>query len=58
MPLRRPPRVVFSSLLRRLLASFPGREGTTVLVEPPRKAVKVALVLGTGAERGSPTWGC
>jgi NTE family protein len=52
MPLQRPPLVVFSSLLRRLLASFPGREGTTVPAEPPRKAVKVALVLGAGAAKG------
>jgi NTE family protein len=52
MPLRRPPLVVFSSLLRRLLASFPGREGTTVPAEPPRKAVKVALVMGAGAAKG------
>ncbi len=52
MPRRRPPLVVFSSLLRRLLASFPGHEGTTFPVEPPRKAVKVALVLGAGAAKG------
>jgi NTE family protein len=52
MPLRQPPRVFFSSLLRRLFASITGHEGTTVPVEPPRKAVKVALVLGAGAAKG------
>jgi NTE family protein len=52
MPLRQPPRVFFSSLLRRLIASITGQEGTTVPVEPTRKAVKVALVLGAGAAKG------
>ena len=52
MPSRRSPHVVLSTLLRRLLASFAGRDGTTVPVEPPRKAVKVALALGAGAAKG------
>lgn len=52
MPLRQPPRAFFSSLLRRLYASITGHEGTTVPVEPPRKAVKAALVLGAGAAKG------
>jgi NTE family protein len=52
MPLRRPPRVVLSSLLLLLLASCAGREVTPIRVEPPRKAVKVALVLGAGAAKG------
>ncbi|MBW6502871.1 patatin-like phospholipase family protein [bacterium] len=52
MPPATAPLVVLSALLRRLLASFAGRDGTTVPVEPPRKAVKVALVLGAGAAKG------
>ena len=52
MPLRRPPRVVLSSLLLLLLASCAGREVKPIPVEPPRKAVKVALVLGAGAAKG------
>ncbi len=51
MPLRRPPRVVLSSLLLLLLAACAGRE-----VKPApssrRQAPKVALVLGAGAARG------
>jgi NTE family protein len=52
MPLRRPPRVVLSSLLLLLLAACAGREVTPIPVEPPRKALKVALVLGAGAAKG------
>ena len=52
MPLRRSPHVVLSSLLLLLLASCAGREVKPIPVEPPRKAVKVALVLGAGAAKG------
>jgi NTE family protein len=54
MPLRRSRHVVLSSLLLLLLASCAGREvtPTPTPVEPPRKAVKVALVLGAGAAKG------
>ena len=52
MPLRRPLHVVFSSLLLLLLASCAAREVKPTPVEPPRKAVKVALVLGAGAAKG------
>ena len=52
MPLRRSPHVVLSSLLFLLLAACAGREVTQTPVEPPRKAVKVALVLGAGAAKG------
>jgi NTE family protein len=52
MPLRRPPHIVLSTLLLLLLASCAGREVTPASVEPPRKAVKVALVLGAGAAKG------
>ena len=58
MPLRRFPHVVLSSLVLLLLAACAGREVTQTPVEPPRKAVKVALVLGPGRPRGSPTWEC
>ena len=52
MPLRRPANVVLSSLLLLLLASCAGREVKPISVEPPRKAVTVALVLGAGAAKG------
>ena len=52
MPLRRSPHIVLSALLLLLLASCAGREVTPIPVEPPRKAVKVALVLGAGAAKG------
>ena len=52
MPLRRPLRAVLSSLLLLLLASCAGREVKPIPVEPPPKAVKVALVLGAGAAKG------
>jgi len=52
MPLRRPLRAVLSSLLLLLIASCAGREVKPIPVEPPPKAVKVALVLGAGAAKG------
>ncbi|MHB8941772.1 MAG: patatin-like phospholipase family protein [Desulfobacteria bacterium] len=52
MPLRRYRHVVLSTLLLLLLASCAGREVKPIPVEPPRKAVKVAVVLGAGAARG------
>src|SRR5512141_2105603 len=52
MPLRRSPHVVLSSLLLLLLAACAGREVKPTRVEPPPKAVKVALVLGAGAAKG------
>jgi NTE family protein len=52
MPLRRPLGAVLSSLLLLLLASCAGREVKPIPVEPPPKAVKVALVLGAGAAKG------
>src|SRR5659263_723708 len=52
MPLRRSLHIVLSSLLLLLLASCAGREVKPVPVEPPHKAVKVALVLGAGAAKG------
>ena len=52
MPLRRPLRAVLSSLLLLLLATCAGREVKPIPVEPPPKAVKVALVLGAGAAKG------
>ncbi len=52
MPLRRSLHVVLSSLLLLLLAACAGREVKPIPVEPPRKAVKVALVLGAGAAKG------
>jgi len=52
MPLRRPLRAVLPSLLFLLLASCAGREVKPIPVEPPPKAVKVALVLGAGAAKG------
>lgn len=52
MLLRRPTNAVLSSILLLLLAGCAGREVTPIRVEPPRKAVKVALVLGAGAAKG------
>ena len=52
MPLRRSPHVVLPLLLLLLLTACAGREVTPTPVEPPRKAVKVALVLGAGAAKG------
>jgi NTE family protein len=52
MPSRRSPHVVLSSLLLLLLAACAGREVKSIPVEPPRKAVKVALALGAGAAKG------
>jgi NTE family protein len=52
MPFRRPLRVVLSLLPILLLASCAGREVTPVPVEPPRKPVRVAVVLGAGAAKG------
>ena len=52
MPPRRFPHFVLSALLLPLLASCAGREVTPTPVETPRKAVKVALVLGAGAAKG------
>jgi NTE family protein len=54
MPLlaTRAPHVVLSSFLLLLLAACAGREVKTIPVEPPRKTVKVALVLGAGAAKG------
>jgi NTE family protein len=52
MPLRRRLHVVLSSLLLLLLAACAGREVKPVPVAPPRKAVKVAFVLGAGAAKG------
>ena len=52
MPLRRSLHVVLSALLILLLVSCAGREVKPIPVEPPRKAVKVALVLGAGAAKG------
>ena len=53
MSLRRHPRIVlFSLLLLLLLASCAGREVKPAPAEPPRKAAKVALVLGAGAAKG------
>ena len=52
MPLRRYRHVVLSSLLLLLLTACAGREVKPIPVEPPRKAVKVAVVLGAGAARG------
>ncbi|MBE0604872.1 MAG: patatin-like phospholipase family protein [Deltaproteobacteria bacterium] len=52
MPLLRSPHVVLSTLLLLLLASCGVRGVTLTPVEPPRKAVKVALVLGAGAAKG------
>jgi NTE family protein len=52
MPPRRFPHVVLSTLLLPLLASCAGPEVKPAPVETPRKAVKVALVLGAGAAKG------
>src|SRR5660397_227467 len=52
MPSQRSLNVVLSSLLLLLLASCAGRDVKPTPVEPPRKAVKVALVLGAGAAKG------
>lgn len=52
MPLRRSLQFVLSSLLLLLLVSCAGREAKPIPGEPPRKAVKVALVLGAGAAKG------
>ncbi len=52
MPPRRFPNVVLSPILLLLLASCAGRAVTPTPVEPPRKEVKVALVLGAGAAKG------
>ncbi|OYV73233.1 MAG: hypothetical protein B7Z74_04255, partial [Deltaproteobacteria bacterium 21-66-5] len=52
MPLRRYRHVVLSSLLLLLLTACAGREVKPIPVEPPRKAVKVAVVLGAGAAKG------
>jgi len=52
MPLRRSLHIILSSLLLLLLASCAGRDVKPIPVEPPRKAVKVALVLGAGAAKG------
>jgi len=52
MPLRLSSRVALLSLLLLLLAACAGREVTPIPVEPPRKAPKVALVLGAGAAKG------
>jgi NTE family protein len=49
---RRSPHTVFFPLLLLLLASCAGREAAPVPVEPPRKAIKVALVLGAGSAKG------
>ena len=52
MSLQRSPHVVLPLLLLLLLTACAGREVTPTPVEPPRKAVKVALVLGAGAAKG------
>ncbi|MGB7631237.1 MAG: patatin-like phospholipase family protein [Candidatus Deferrimicrobium sp.] len=52
MPLRRSLHVVLPTLLFLLFVSCAGREVKPIPVEPPRKAVKVALVLGAGAAKG------
>ncbi|MFA6149339.1 MAG: patatin-like phospholipase family protein [bacterium] len=52
MPLRRTLHIALSSLLLLLLASCAGREVKPTPVEPPRRTVKVALVLGAGAAKG------
>ncbi|MGE5285225.1 MAG: patatin-like phospholipase family protein [Actinomycetota bacterium] len=49
---RRFPHAALSALLLLLLASCAGREVTPAPVETPRKAVKVAVVLGAGAAKG------
>ncbi|MHB8784019.1 MAG: patatin-like phospholipase family protein, partial [Desulfobacteria bacterium] len=52
MPLRRSTHVVLSTLLLLLLTACAGREVKPIPVEPPHKAVKVAVVLGAGAAKG------
>ena len=52
MRLRRSPYIVLPTLLLLLLASCAAREVKPTPVEPPRKAVKVAVVLGAGAAKG------
>ena len=52
MPVRRSTHVACSSLLLLLLSSCAGRVVTPTPVEPPPKAVKVAIVLGAGAAKG------
>jgi len=52
MPPRRPLHVALSLFPLLLLASCAGREVKPVPVEPPPKAVKVAVVLGGGAAKG------
>lgn len=52
MPMRRPLHVALSLFPLLLLASCAGREVKPVPVEPPPKAVKMAVVLGGGAAKG------
>lgn len=52
MRLRRAPHVVVPLSLLLLLASCAAREVKPTPVEPPRKTVKVALVLGAGTAKG------
>ena len=52
MLLRRPTNVVLASILLMMLAACAGREVKPIPVEPPRNALKVALVLGAGAAKG------
>ncbi len=52
MRLRRAPHVVVPLSLLLLLASCAAREVMPIPVEPPRKTVKVALVLGAGTAKG------
>ncbi|HEX2709983.1 MAG TPA: patatin-like phospholipase family protein [Candidatus Deferrimicrobium sp.] len=52
MPLRRSLHVVLPSLVLLLLSSCARRAVKPIPVDPPRKAVKVALVLGAGAAKG------
>ena len=52
MPMRRPLHVALSLFPLLLLASCAGREVKPVPLEPPPKAVKVAVVLGGGAAKG------
>lgn len=52
MPPRRPLHVALSLFPLLLFASCAGREVKPVPVEPPPKAVKVAVVLGGGAAKG------
>jgi len=52
MPMRHPLHVALSLFPLLLLASCAGREVKPVPLEPPSKAVKVAVVLGGGAAKG------